>query len=60
MLNWISTNMVEQTRVPVEKTTDLPQVTDKLIILVLIGNDYTGSSKSNYNMITTMMALEVG
>ena len=28
----------------------------KLTILVVIGTDYTGSCKSNYHMITTMMA----
>jgi hypothetical protein len=30
-----------------EKTTDLPQVNDKLTTLVVIGTDYIGSCKSN-------------
>ena len=56
----------------VEKTTDQPQVTDKLyhilyrvhliwagfelVVLVVIGTDYIGSNKSNYHTVTTMTA----
>jgi hypothetical protein len=38
-----------------EKTTDLPQITDKLYhtMLVVIGTDCIGSYKSNYHAITT-------
>jgi hypothetical protein len=51
-----------------EKTSDLPQVTDKLYhiallwegfqltTLVVIGTDYTFSCKSNHHTIATMMA----
>jgi hypothetical protein len=56
-----------------EKTTDLPQVTDKLYNIMLytspwsrfklktsvvIGTDCIGSCKSNYHTITTMMPLK--
>jgi hypothetical protein len=53
---------------PPEKTSDLPQVTDKLYhiallwegfqltTLVVIGTDYTFSCKSNHHTIATMMA----
>ena len=48
-----------------EKTTDLPQVTDKLyhiwawfeLTLVVIGTDCTSSYISNYHTITTIMTL---
>jgi hypothetical protein len=55
----------------VEKTTDLPQVTDKLYYiklyqyilpfelttLMVIDTDSTGSCKSNYHMMTTTTSL---
>ena len=40
----------------VEKTTNLPQATDKLITSVVRGTDCIGSCKSNYDTITTTMA----
>jgi hypothetical protein len=62
VISWQSVLLVEDTRV-LEKTTDLPQFTDKfyqtgyqLTTLVGMGTDCIGSWKSNHHMIT--MALQ--
>jgi hypothetical protein len=63
-ISWRSVLLVEETVHP-QKTTNLPQVTEKLYrvhlawagfeltTLVVIGTDCIGSCKSNYHTITT-------
>jgi hypothetical protein len=67
VISWQSVLLVEETRGPGVKTTDLSQVTDKLYHIMLytsplsrfelttsvaIGTDCIGSCKSNYHTIT--------
>ena len=68
VISWWSVLLVDETRSTLRKTTDLPQVTDKLdpimffragfkfTTIVVIGTDCTGSYKSNYHTIMTKMA----